>query len=134
MMRKVVLVVEDNQDELMIYTTVLSYAGYTILAAADYASALSIASAQRPHLAIVDVNLGADTKDGADLVRAFRSTPAVASMPVIAHTAYGDVYRDALEAAHCDRVLHKPTNPASLVKAVRDIIGPPDPGQAANPS
>jgi two-component system, cell cycle response regulator DivK len=133
MKRKVVLVVEDNQDELMIYTTLLSYAGYTILAAADYASALDIAAAQRPDLAIVDVNLGPDTRDGTDLVRALRDVPTTADIPVIAHTAYGDLYRDALEAAGCDRVLHKPTNPALLLDAVREMIGPAesDPDAAA---
>jgi two-component system, cell cycle response regulator DivK len=123
--RKVVLVVEDNRDELTIYTTLLSYAGYTILAATDYASAMDIATDQGPDLAIVDVNLGPDQPDGCDLVAELRSHDTTRSMPIIAHTAFGDLYLDALGRAGCDRIIHKPANPARLLEAVRDLIGDP---------
>jgi CheY-like chemotaxis protein len=130
MERKVVLVVEDNRDELMIYTTLLSYAGFTILAATDYNSALEIATEQKPDLAIVDVNLGPGQRDGCDLVEELRRRESTRTTPVIAHTAFGDVYREALQAAGCDRVIHKPANPSTLLQAVEDLIGrppPPDP-------
>lgn len=122
--RKVVLVVEDNRDELMIYTTLLSYKGYAILTAADYHSALSIATEQQPDLAIIDVNLGDPVVDGTDLVKALRQDERTAGMPVIAHTAYADVYGRALQEAGCDMVIHKPTDPTVLLDAVARFIGP----------
>jgi CheY-like chemotaxis protein len=125
MERKTVLVVEDNKDELMIYTTLLSYRGYAILAAADYETALEIARSRKPDLAVVDVNLGEVERDGCDLVGEFRATDPTRKMPVIAHTAFGDVYRKALEKAGCDAVIHKPTNPQVLMDAIEKLIGPP---------
>jgi two-component system, cell cycle response regulator DivK len=122
--RKVILVVEDNRDELMIYTTLLSYHGYAILAATDFDSALEIAAEQKPDLALVDVNLGDPHLDGCDLVKAFR-TSTNSDMPVIAHTAFGDVYRRALERVGCETVIHKPTEPGVLLQAVELLIGPP---------
>jgi two-component system, cell cycle response regulator DivK len=130
--RKVILVVEDNRDELMIYTTLLSYHGYAILAATDFDSALEIAAEQKPDLALVDVNLGDPHFDGCDLVKAFR-TSSNAHMPVIAHTAFGDVYRRALERIGCETVIHKPTNPGVLLHAVEMLIGPPAPPAAGGP-
>ncbi|MEX1183330.1 MAG: response regulator [Gemmatimonadota bacterium] len=121
--RKTVLVVEDNKDELLIYTTLLSYRGYAVLAATDFAAALEIARAQKPDLAMVDVNLGDMRRDGCDLVEAFRSDEGTRRMPIIAHTAFGDVYREALEKAGCDAIIHKPSNPQVMLAAIEELIG-----------
>jgi two-component system, cell cycle response regulator DivK len=126
--RRSVLVVEDNRDELLIYTTLLGHRGYTIFAASDFQSALDIAAEQRPDVAVVDVNLGDVARDGCDLINAFRSADATRDMPIIAHTAFGDVYRRALESAGCEAVIHKPTSPHELVQVVERLIGPPVPG------
>lgn len=123
--RKTILVVEDNRDELMIYTTLLSFRGYAILAAATYDDALSIATAQQPDLAIIDINLN-DTqdRDGCDLVCALRDDERTRDMPVIAHTAFGDVYREGLERAGCAAIVHKPSSPAFLLDRIEELIGP----------
>lgn len=123
--RTVVLVVEDNADELMIYTTLLSHRGYAVLAATGYDAALEIARKQKPDVAVVDVNLGDASRDGCDLVEAFRRDPLLAGMQIIAHTAFGDLYRPALQRAGCAQILHKPTRPSDLVAAVEQLIGRP---------
>ena len=125
MERKTVLVVEDNRDELLIYTTLLSHRGYAVLTASDFESALRIAIEHRPDIAIVDVNLGSPTHDGTDLIRALRESDRTRHVPVIAHTAFGDVYRESLERVGCDKVLHKPTNPSVLLQALEELVGPP---------
>ena len=123
--RKTILVVEDNRDELMIYTTLLGYRGYEILAASDFDMALRLAAEHSPDLAVVDVNLGDPDRDGCDLVVALRAASGDRRLPIIAHTAFGDVYRAALERAGCDAVIHKPTNPQELLDIVERTIGPP---------
>jgi two-component system cell cycle response regulator DivK len=122
--RKTILVVEDNKDELMIYTTLLSFRGYSILAATGYNDALQIAIEQQPDLAIVDVNLNDPDRDGCDLVRALHEHERTADLPIIGHTAFGDVYRDSLEDVGCDEIIHKPTSPAVLIAAIERLIGP----------
>lgn len=125
MPRKTVLVVEDNKDELLIYTTLLSYRGYAVLAATDFDTAVQIARDQLPDIAVVDVNLGDTQRDGCDLVESFRQADATRSMPIIAHTAFGDVYHKALQAAGCEAIIHKPTNPQKLIETIESLIGPP---------
>lgn len=122
---KTVLVVEDNKDELLIYTTLLSYRGYAVLAATDFDTAVQIARDHMPDIAVVDVNLGDTQRDGCDLVDAFRQADSTRIMPIIAHTAFGDVYRKALEKAGCEAIIHKPTDPQLLIETVESLIGPP---------
>jgi CheY-like chemotaxis protein len=123
--RKVILVVEDNSDELLIYTTLLSYHGYAVIAATDYDSALRTATANEPDLAIVDVNLGEHSRNGCELIAALREEPGTRDMRVIAHTAFGDVYRQHLEGAGCSTVVHKPADPGALLDSVAELIGRP---------
>jgi CheY-like chemotaxis protein len=123
--RKVVLVVEDNHDELLIYSTLLNYHGYAVLSATDYDSAMQVAAAGAPDLAIIDVNLGEHSRNGCELVAALREEPGTRDMPVIAHTAFGDVYQQHLERAGCSTVVHKPANPAALLDSVAELIGRP---------
>lgn len=127
MSSRTVLVVEDNADELLIYTTLLRHAGYTVVAADDFDTALAAVASHLPDAAVIDVNLGHSYLDGCDLAHAIRQQSGNACPAIIAHTAYGDVYRQALDRVGCDRVLYKPSNPAALVDAIRDLIGPPEP-------
>ena len=123
--RNTILVVEDNKDELMIYSTLLSFRGYAILAAASYDDALSIATDQQPDLAIIDINLNdPQDRDGCDLVCALRENDRTRDIPIIAHTAFGDVYRDSLERAGCASIIHKPSSPSVLLEAIEALIGP----------
>ena len=123
--RNTILVVEDNKDELMIYSTLLSFRGYAILAAASYDDALSIAIDQQPDLAIIDINLNdPQDRDGCDLVCALRENDRTRDIPIIAHTAFGDVYRDSLERAGCASIIHKPSSPSVLLEAIEALIGP----------
>lgn len=123
--RKTILVVEDNRDELMIYTTLLSFRGYAILAAATFDDALTVARAQLPDLAIIDINLNDPReRDGCDLVRALHADDATRDIPVIAHTAFGDVYRDNLDELRCASIVHKPSSPAVLIEAIERLVGP----------
>lgn len=123
--RNTILVVEDNKDELMIYSTLLSFRGYAILAAASYDDALSIAIDQQPDLAVIDINLNdPQDRDGCDLVCAMRENDRTRDIPIIAHTAFGDVYRDSLERAGCASIIHKPSSPSVLLEAIEALIGP----------
>lgn len=117
------LVVEDNSDELMIYTTLLSFRGYAILAAASFDEALEIAIDQQPDLAVIDVHLNDPQRDGCDLLEALRVDERTRHIPVIAHTAFGDVYRNALQRVGCEAIVHKPSSPAVLLEAIEKLIG-----------
>jgi CheY-like chemotaxis protein len=126
MKRRTILVVEDNRDELMIYTTLLNFRGYEILAAGDFDAAVEIAREKQPDLAVIDVNLNDPDRDGCDLVALLREDARTQHIPIIAHTAFGDVYRQSLERVGCQTIIHKPSSPSVLLEAIDELLGPAD--------
>jgi CheY-like chemotaxis protein len=121
--RRTILVVEDNKDELVIYTTLLGYRGYRVLTASDFDSALRVAREEQPDLAVIDVKLSDPDRDGCDLVKALRADERTRLLPVIAHTAFGDVYRQSLERVGCETIIHKPSSPTVLLEAIDQLLG-----------
>jgi CheY-like chemotaxis protein len=76
-----VLVVDDNAKIVEVLAEYLRADGFTALTAADGPSALAVAKAQRPDLALVDVMLPGI--DGLELTRRFQAD----GIPVILVTA-----------------------------------------------
>ncbi len=82
-----ILIVDDDPWILRMVSTVLEKRGYTIFTASDGEEALARARQTRPHLIITDVTM--PKMDGWTLVRALRSRPELALVPVIFLTARG---------------------------------------------
>jgi len=81
-----VLLVEDNDDNLRIYSTILTYAGYRVLEATDGEAGLSSASTDQPDLILMDVSI--PKIDGWEVTRMLKADPATSTIPVIALTAH----------------------------------------------
>jgi CheY-like chemotaxis protein len=82
-----VLVVDDDAWILRMVTTVLEKRGYEIMTASDGEEAFRTAVARQPDLVITDVMM--PRMDGWTLVKALRSKPEFAFVPVIFLTALG---------------------------------------------
>ncbi|MFT7776805.1 response regulator [Roseateles sp.] len=117
-----VLVVDDNELNLELAQYVLEADGFVVDRALHVDEAWARLRACRPDIALVDIQLpGAD---GLSLVRAIKSTPDLADLPVIAFTAYamqGDEER--FRAAGCDGYLSKPIDVYSFAATVRAYLG-----------
>jgi CheY-like chemotaxis protein len=59
MPNKVVLIVEDNEDNRLIYETILRHCGYHVLTAVDGEEGLQLAQTHRPDLLLLDISLHA---------------------------------------------------------------------------
>ncbi len=82
-----VLVVDDNEHALVVAERVLD-AHYDVVTAASGEEALALARAERPALVLLDIHLG-DAASGEDVIADLRADPDLASIPVVAVTAYG---------------------------------------------
>src|SRR5438128_1467514 len=67
-----VLLVEDNDDNLRIYSTILNYAGYHVLEATDGEAGLASARTDQPDLILMDVSIPKRDGFGSDELRACR--------------------------------------------------------------
>jgi two-component system, cell cycle response regulator DivK len=119
-----VLLVEDNEDNLLIYSTILRHSGYEVLEARDGPAGIESAQRDRPALILMDVSI--PLIDGWEATRRLKADPATKDIPIIALTAHALAtdQQKAVEAG-CDGYIAKPAEPRVVLAAVRQRLGEP---------
>jgi two-component system, cell cycle response regulator DivK len=122
--RKTVLLVEDNEDNMVVYRTILEHVGFAVIEARDGEEGVSRARAQRPDIILMDISI--PKMDGWEATERLKADAQTASIPIIALTAHA-LEEDRLKAmqAGCDGYLAKPVEPRRVVQEVEKFIGPP---------
>ncbi|MEP6992548.1 MAG: response regulator [bacterium] len=126
-----ILLVEDNEDNRIIYTTVLRHVGYTVVEALDGAQALALARSERPDLILMDISL--PEIDGWEVTRILRQEAGTRDIPIIALTAHAlqDDREKAVKVGFT-AYLAKPVEPRTVVAEVRRWIGSGSAGGGAS--
>jgi len=117
-----VLLVEDNEDNLLIYSTILRHSGYVVVEARDGQAGIDAARKEHPGLILMDVSI--PIIDGLEATRRLKADPATKEIPIIALTAHAlaSDQQKAIEAG-CDSYIAKPAEPRAVVAAVREYLG-----------
>jgi two-component system, cell cycle response regulator DivK len=119
---KTVLIVEDNEDNRIVYSTILRHFGFQVAEAHDGEQGLAMARDGHPDLILMDISI--PLVDGWELTQSLKRDPATRAIPVVALTAHampGDRER-AIEVG-CDGYLAKPCEPRAVLAEVRRLIG-----------
>ena len=116
-----VLVVDDDDMNLMLFTDVFKLEGHTVYLTSSGQEAIAIAQAQQPDVIIMD--LAMPDVDGFEATQMLKQNPATAGITIIACSALAteDVQIKAL-ALGCDGFITKPIQPEILLRKVRDIV------------
>jgi two-component system cell cycle response regulator DivK len=119
-----ILLVEDNEDNRVIYTTVLRHVGYTVVEASDGLQAIALARSEQPDLILMDISI--PEMDGWEATRILRQEPETRDIPIIALTAHAlaDDREKAVKLGFT-AYLAKPVEPKLVVAEVRRWIGSP---------
>ena len=125
-MKKKILVIEDNEQNMYLTTFLLGKNRYEVLQAREGRTGIEMALRMMPDLILMDIQLPA--MDGYAVTRALRSRPGLKEVPIIAVTSYampGD--REKAMAAGCTGYIEKPINPDTFIEEVRRYLPvPPD--------
>lgn len=117
----VILLVEDNHDNRVIYRTILEHTGYTVLEAGDGEVGLRTAREARPDLVLLDISI--PLMDGWEVARALKADPGTAEIPIIALTAHAmNADRERAAEVGCDGYLAKPVEPRRVVEEVARLL------------
>jgi two-component system, cell cycle response regulator DivK len=121
--QKTVLLVEDNEDNLVVYRTILEHVGFIVVEARDGEEGVSRARSAHPDIILMDISI--PKLDGWAATEQLKADSATASIPIIALTAHA-LEEDRLKAlrAGCDGYLAKPVEPRRVVQEVEKFIGP----------
>lgn len=117
-----ILLVEDNEDNRIIYSTVLRHVGYTVLEALDGLQAVALARSDLPDLILMDISI--PEIDGWEATRILRLDATTRDIPIIALTAHAlaDDRERAVKVGFTS-YLAKPVEPRAVVAEVRRWIG-----------
>src|SRR5438874_11167246 len=77
-----ILLVEDNQDNRIIYRSILAFAGHDVMEAADGESGVEIARSELPDVILMDISL--PVLDGWEATQILKSDPGTKHIPIIA--------------------------------------------------
>jgi two-component system cell cycle response regulator DivK len=120
-MSKLILVVEDQEDNRRIMRDLLTSAGYEIIEAITAEKGVTAAETHRPALILMDIQL--PDFDGYEATRRIKANPALKHIPIIAVTSYA-LSGDDIKAreAGCDAYVSKPFSPRALLAKIREFI------------
>jgi len=121
MMKKKILVIEDNEDNRRIVRDLLTSADYEVIEAVTGQEGVTAAETQGPELILMDIQL--PDFDGYEATRRIKANPALSPIPIIAVTSYalsGDDVK-AFEAG-CDAYVTKPFSPRELLAKIREYL------------
>lgn len=117
-----VLLVEDNEDNRIIYSTVLRHLGYGVVEALDGLKAIELARSVKPDIILMDISI--PEIDGWEATRILRQDPETKDIPIVALTAHALADdRERATALGFTAYLAKPVEPRAVVAEVRRWIG-----------
>jgi CheY-like chemotaxis protein len=117
-----ILLVEDNEDNRIIYSTVLRHTGYDVVEALDGVQAIALARSVRPDLILMDISI--PEIDGWEATRILRQDAGTRDIPIVALTAHALADdRERATLVGFTSYLAKPIEPRAVVAEVRRWIG-----------
>jgi CheY-like chemotaxis protein len=117
----VVLIVDDSEDNRELFAMCLERLGYRIELAVDGLDGLERARATRPSVILMD--LAMPNMDGFEATRQIRMDAQLASVHIIAVTAFSDaVSTQRALGAGCNAILAKPCPPEILTACVESAV------------
>lgn len=118
---KRILVVDDEPDNLLLFSRYLKSEGYHVLTATDGVDALEAMAAERPDLVLLDVLM--PNLDGISVCRRLKADPATVVIPVVLVTTL-DSKDDRVRGldAGADEFLSKPVYKEELMARVRSLL------------
>lgn len=122
MTEKTVLLVEDNEDNRIVYATVLEHFGYRVIEAKDGAEGVRLAREAHPDVVLMDISI--PVIDGWSATSMLKEDPDTTSIPVIALTAHAlPEDREKSAEVGCDGYLAKPCEPSRVLAEVKRVLG-----------
>ena len=121
MSKETILIVEDNARNRKLLRDVLSHHGYQVLEANSGEEGLALATAQRPQLVMMDIQLPGI--DGVETLRRLRDNGGTRAIPVMAVTA--SVMGQEVQRIHdagFDDYLQKPVSLKEMLAAVERLL------------
>jgi CheY-like chemotaxis protein len=117
-----ILMVEDDWNLAVLYGRALEGSGCDVTIAETGAAALESASANRPDMIVMDLEL--PDQHGLEVIRTLRTAPGTADLPMVILSSHHapDLVKQADELGVLAYLLKLETTPQRFADAVRDLL------------
>lgn len=130
-MKKTVLVIEDNDQNLYLITFLLEKNGFNVIAARNGQDGIDMACRELPTLILLDIQL--PMMNGYEVVSRLREVDRAKKIPVIAVTSYAMVGdREKALAAGCTGYMEKPIDTTTFIDEINKYLLPEDESMLAH--
>ena len=121
-MKKVILVVEDNERNRKLVRTILTFRGFEVVECEDGTPSLDLAKQHKPALILMDIEL--PVMNGIEALHRLRADTETAAIPVIAVTAsVTPSERERVASAGFNAYLSKPIDVQEFSAIVDKMTG-----------
>ncbi len=120
-MKKRILVIEDNEQNLYLIRFLLESADYEVYSAMDSYEGVLMAKSLIPDIILLDIQL--PSLDGYGVAKLIRSHDLTEKIPIIAVTSYampGD--REKAMEAGCNGYIEKPIDPETFIETMESYF------------
>lgn len=119
---RTVLLVEDNEDNRIVYSTILRHFGFVVTEALTGEEGINKARSEMPDLILMDISI--PVMDGWEATQVLKRDPTTHEIPIIALTAHALASdREKAMEVGCDGYLAKPCEPRAVVAEVQRFLG-----------
>lgn len=117
-----ILVVDDEDHNRLLLSTILGSVGHSVLEAGSGAEAMTIAQEHRPDLIVVDLSL--PDMNGTHLIKLLRGDPQLGDVRVALYTAssVSAPMLDFMELMRIRCTIPKPSEPEDILNTVKDAL------------
>lgn len=127
-----ILLVEDNEDNRIVYATILRHVGHRVIEAFNGEEGITKAQEEHPDVILMDISI--PVIDGWEATRRLKADPATAGIPIIALTAHAlAADRARAKEVGCDDYLPKPAEPRAVLALVERWLMPAADGGLRSP-
>ena len=121
-MSKTILIVEDNELNMKLFSDLLEASGYNTVQTRNGVEAVGLARQHMPDLILMDIQL--PEVSGLEVTRWLKDDETLRGIPVIAITAFamkGD--EEKIRQGGCEAYLSKPISVVKFLETVRNYLG-----------
>ncbi|MBU4304763.1 MAG: response regulator [Candidatus Omnitrophica bacterium] len=121
-MKKIILIVDDNEDFLEEIMELLLLSGYAPIITSESITVLEQAKKIKPDLVLLDLKM--KEKDGFQVARELKECPETRDIPIIAMTGYytDEQYAELINTCRVCKCLKKPFNPLDVISEIEQIF------------
>lgn len=117
-----ILVIDDNDDERQIYTTLLFHNGYDVAQAKSAEEGITLARSKKFSAILMDIRMRG--LNGLVATEILSAMPDTSGIPVLCITGF-DISAERAARSGAAGLLRKPVPADVLIKSVRDLIERP---------